>query len=198
MTFDFFENYTEYDVAADGNFSISLQDGDSFVAFLLDPSSEFEKVMGLIGIGTGGGEYWESIDTGLITGNLELGTIAPTASPDGILATGNDLSSLSSQVADIDKIRSAALTDNTVRFLKNQVNAKGKLQKAEINYVFVLKDVITSYSIHYTKLYEAYTESGTTDWAPAERARKRRAAAMSQRCFIQVIVTWARLTLQVY
>ena len=45
-------------------------------------------------------------------------------------------------MADIDKIRSAALTDNTVRFLKNQVNANGKLQKAEINYVFVLKDTV--------------------------------------------------------
>ena len=62
-------------VYADGSFQFNIPEGNKFTAFLCDTTESFQKVIGLIGLGTGSDSYWETIDTDQFTGDINLGEI---------------------------------------------------------------------------------------------------------------------------
>jgi hypothetical protein len=111
-------------LSSEGEFSFTLFEGQEFVAFLVDPSQPFRKVIGVMGISTGGNEYWEAISSGLLSDDLFLGQLS-SDDTDSIVVSEFDLADLAGGITDIDKaIRSASL-DNSVRLIKNYINSDG-------------------------------------------------------------------------
>ena len=106
---------------SDGNFEFNLFAGHEFVAFLVNPSEPFRKVVGILGIGTGENEYWEAIDTDLLIDDLFMGQFS-SSDTDEILVSQFSIGDLAGGITDIDKAMRSASWDNVVRLLKNAVN----------------------------------------------------------------------------
>ena len=122
----------------DGSFSFNVFEGQNFVAFLIDPAKEYQKVLGVIGISVGGQEYWESIDTEWLEDDLYLGRIRQSSETvEEILVSEFALSELIGDITDYDKARRTATFDNSVRLLKNAINSDGVLIGAGASWISV-------------------------------------------------------------
>ncbi|MDC7233937.1 MAG: hypothetical protein PQJ58_11960 [Spirochaetales bacterium] len=128
------------DIASDGTFSLSIPEGDTFFAFLYDADAAFRKTLGVIGIGTGTDSVWESISTEILEGDIQLGIISESASTEDILLSENNLSDFADQIDNLDEARTMALADNSIRYLKNNINAGDVLERCDISYVLNMSD----------------------------------------------------------
>ena len=112
-------SYNIIDIDGDGNFTFSVKKGKNFIAFLVDTSKTYDKVIGIIGIKIDDSIYWEDIQTSYLNGNINLGTISTTPA-ESIVLEGANISSV--DVSDLTDITRNACLDDFVRFIKNQIN----------------------------------------------------------------------------
>jgi hypothetical protein len=133
------DGYREIAIAEDGTFTFNVSEGVAFVAVLVDPSAEFRKALGVIGISTGASQYWEQIATEQIEGNIVLGTI-PDVPVGGILISENDISKIEATLTDIEAIKTLARIDDAVRSLRNTINGEPDISTQE-SYVFGCNDM---------------------------------------------------------
>jgi len=131
----------ESDINSDGTFSLSIPTDDAFIAFLIDPSQQYQKVVGVIGIGTGTSSYWEAIDTSKVEGDINLGTIQPDVTTSEMLISENSLDDFGDQITDFEEVRIMAKMDDAIRWFKNRINNPKDLDiKVQTSYVFNMQD----------------------------------------------------------
>ncbi len=150
--------FEQIDINDDGSFSFDIDKGKSFVAFLVDPTREYDKSLGVIGISTSNTEYWEHIDTQLIDGNIALGEIT-TSSLDRILQSENNVDTLGSTITDKEMVNYIASIDNSLRTIENYINSGFSLvtfPNYQIRNPERTKSTITQWDESYLDSYNFY------------------------------------------
>src|SRR6056297_149061 len=118
--------YEEVSIQTDGSFSFDVDDGDTFMAFLIDQTQEYLKSVGLIGISTSSGEYWEYIDTGCLEGDVNLGTISESQTA-RLLNSENNIDNIGAEITNRELVDYLAVNDNSLRVLENYINSDFKM-----------------------------------------------------------------------
>ncbi len=117
-------------VDGDGSFSFEVEDGNAFVAILVEVQADGrEDAIGVLGIGVDGEEYWHGIDTELIDGNVSLGTLQ--FDPDGYdltIAAEHDIFDIGATVEDVSRVAALAEFDDALRALINLVTFVGEIR----------------------------------------------------------------------
>lgn len=107
----------EIEVAEDGSFTLDIEEGKEFIVFLM----ENNRVNGLIGIDAGDEEYWESINSGYLSGVIELGNV-PSSSDNGLLIAEKTIADLSVVEGKTELIQKVSRLDDHIRTYRNFVN----------------------------------------------------------------------------
>ena len=123
MPSDFADVYTT-SIDSNGSFSFDIPEGHAFIAFLVDPSQALFKVKGILGIGTGLHEYWEAVETSMIEGELDLGTITADTVDENMLISENDLAAFSASGVITGSAEAEILSqiDDGISSLKNAID----------------------------------------------------------------------------
>ena len=119
-------------VLEDGTFSFHVTQGNAFVAFLVDPSQQFRKAVGVIGIGVGSDGYWEQIDTSQLEGDITLGKIADVP-VNGLLICENPIQNIGARLNDLGAIALLARLDDKVRNFENEINGAPDISAGPLN-----------------------------------------------------------------
>lgn len=106
------------EIAEDGSFNIDITEGKEFLMFLM----ENDKAVGLVGINTTDGQYWENINSGYLKGLVALGDI-PSSSDNGLLVAEKTLDDITVVDDKSDLIKNISRVDDHVRTYMNFVNS---------------------------------------------------------------------------
>lgn len=128
-------DYETVSIQSDGAFSFEVPRGDTFVAILVDTQAPFRKAVGVIGIGTAVGQYWEQIATSELDGDIVMGNVATTPTDDGVLPSQVGLTDMLDKVKDSSAIDRLSRLDNAVRLLMNAINGEPGISTT-LNYIF--------------------------------------------------------------
>lgn len=107
----------EIELAEDGSFSLDVEDGKEFIVFLM----ENNRVKGLVGIDAGDEEYWENLNSGYLSGIIELGNV-PSSSEDGLLIAEKTIADLSIVEGKSELIQKMSRLDDHIRTYMNFTN----------------------------------------------------------------------------
>ncbi|RKD94052.1 Ig-like domain-containing protein [Marinifilum flexuosum] len=108
---------TKIEIAEDGSFSLDIEDEKEFIVFLM----ENNRVKGLVGIDAGGEEYWENLNSGYLSGVIELGNV-PSSSEDGLLIAEKTIADLSVVEGKSELIQKMSRLDDHIRTYMNFTN----------------------------------------------------------------------------
>ena len=164
---------TEIEVAEDGAFTLDIEEGNEFIVFLM----ENNKVQGLVGIDAGDEEYWETINSGYLSGIIELGNV-PSSSDNGLLIAEKTIADLSVVEGKTELIQKISRLDDHIRTYMNFTNT-GFKNFASPGFVFssnlVFGELIDADKLNYAG-YQIYAwgkelENKMNLYPPAEVAR---------------------------
>jgi len=108
---------TEIELSEDGAFSLDIEEGKEFIVFLM----ENDRVKGLIGIDAGNDEYWENINSGYLSGIIELGNV-PSSTENGLLIAEKTIDDLSVVEGKSELIQKTSRLDDHIRTYMNFIN----------------------------------------------------------------------------
>ncbi len=129
--------YDTYSLNSDGSFSVTLPEGEKFVAFLVNPTAADRVVVGIVGIGIGDSTVIDSIDTSYFDDDMDLGTIGFDDSAASRLLSESTAETFVTDADALASITTLATIDDMVRMFENFLNYGFAPQYTESN-VFYL------------------------------------------------------------
>lgn len=108
---------TEFELQEDGSFTLDVEEGKEFIVYLM----ENNRVKGLVGIDAGDEEYWENLNSGYLTGVIELGDV-PSSSDNGLLIAEKTVAELGVLEGKSELIQKMSRLDDHIRTYMNFAN----------------------------------------------------------------------------
>ncbi len=107
----------EFELQEDGSFTLDVEEGKEFIVYLM----ENNRVKGLVGIDAGDEEYWENLNSGYLTGVIDLGNV-PSSSDNGLLIAEKTVAELGVLEGKSELIQKMSRLDDHIRTYMNFAN----------------------------------------------------------------------------
>jgi len=107
----------EVELEEDGSFTLDVEEGKEFIVYLM----ENNRVKGLIGIDAGDQEYWENLNSGYLSGVIELGNV-PSSSDNGLLIAEKTVAEIGVLEGKSELIQKMSRLDDHIRTYMNFAN----------------------------------------------------------------------------
>lgn len=100
-----------------------MEQGRSFVPFLVDPTAVTSKGVGIIGISTGASTYRKNKQTQRLEGDIKLGTLSQSNEDERLIPSENSLTQLVCDVSEPELVEYIASVNDSLRILENYINS---------------------------------------------------------------------------